>query len=191
MKRAILISIRPEWVAKILNGEKTIEIRKTAPKCDLPIDVYIYCTTDRKYGYMHNGQSIRPRSVVAKFTLGKVTQYIAGNNMDEDHPIGGDAFIKDEVLNKACITEEELLDYTKHNDKNPYDFTFFAWHIDDLVVFSKPKELSEFKCKKYHYSSCKHCPHAVGMLCNADLRCDEPLPITKAPLSWQYAEVDE
>ena len=42
--RAILISIRPEWVAKILNGEKTIEVRKTAPKCDLPIDVYIYCT---------------------------------------------------------------------------------------------------------------------------------------------------
>ena len=39
-----MISIKPKWVAKILNGEKTIEIRKTMPKCDLPIDVYIYCT---------------------------------------------------------------------------------------------------------------------------------------------------
>ena len=28
----ILISIKPEWVKKILNGEKTIEIRKTAPR---------------------------------------------------------------------------------------------------------------------------------------------------------------
>lgn len=28
----ILISIKPEWVCKILNGEKTIEVRKTAPK---------------------------------------------------------------------------------------------------------------------------------------------------------------
>ena len=44
MKKSILISIRPEWVAKILNGKKTIEIRKTMPKCDLPIDVYIYVT---------------------------------------------------------------------------------------------------------------------------------------------------
>lgn len=44
MKKAILISIRPEWVAKILNGEKTIEIRKNMPKCELPIDVYIYCS---------------------------------------------------------------------------------------------------------------------------------------------------
>lgn len=42
--KSILISIKPEFVAKIINGEKTIEVRKTAPKCNLPIDVYIYCT---------------------------------------------------------------------------------------------------------------------------------------------------
>lgn len=28
----ILISIKPEWVEKILNGEKTIEVRKTCPR---------------------------------------------------------------------------------------------------------------------------------------------------------------
>lgn len=44
MKKAILISIRPEWVEKILNGSKTIEIRRNMPKCELPIDVYIYCS---------------------------------------------------------------------------------------------------------------------------------------------------
>ena len=47
--KSILISIKPKWVAKILNGEKTIEIRKTMPKCDLPIDVYIYCTKEKGY----------------------------------------------------------------------------------------------------------------------------------------------
>ena len=46
--KSILISIKPKWVAKILNGEKTIEMRKTMPKSDLPIDVYIYCTKDRE-----------------------------------------------------------------------------------------------------------------------------------------------
>lgn len=30
--KCILISIKPEWVCKILNREKTIELRKTAPK---------------------------------------------------------------------------------------------------------------------------------------------------------------
>ena len=42
--KKILISIQPQWVEKILNGEKTIEIRKTMPKCELPVKVYIYCT---------------------------------------------------------------------------------------------------------------------------------------------------
>lgn len=31
-EKVIIISIKPEWVCKILNGEKTIEVRKTAPK---------------------------------------------------------------------------------------------------------------------------------------------------------------
>ncbi len=30
--RAVLMSIKPEWWEKILTGEKTMEIRKTAPK---------------------------------------------------------------------------------------------------------------------------------------------------------------
>ena len=42
--KSIIISIKPEWVYKILTGEKTLEIRKTFPVCEYPIDVYIYCT---------------------------------------------------------------------------------------------------------------------------------------------------
>lgn len=49
MKRAILMSIQPQWLEKILNREKLIEIRKTMPKCELPIDVYLYCTNTPKY----------------------------------------------------------------------------------------------------------------------------------------------
>lgn len=44
MSKAVLISIRPEWARKILNGSKTVEIRKTAPKCGVPFKCYIYCT---------------------------------------------------------------------------------------------------------------------------------------------------
>ena len=47
--KSIMISIQPQYVEKILNGEKTIEIRKTMPKCELPCKVYIYCTKPRKW----------------------------------------------------------------------------------------------------------------------------------------------
>lgn len=42
MSKAVLIRIRPEWVEKITNGEKTIEVRKTRPQMDTPFKCYIY-----------------------------------------------------------------------------------------------------------------------------------------------------
>ena len=42
MSKAVLISLRPEWCEKIINGRKTIEVRKTRPKMDTPFKCYIY-----------------------------------------------------------------------------------------------------------------------------------------------------
>lgn len=42
MSKAVLIRIRPEWCEKIINGRKTIEVRKTRPKMDTPFKCYIY-----------------------------------------------------------------------------------------------------------------------------------------------------
>ena len=36
MAKAVLISIRPGWVEKILSGEKSLELRKTKPKLKTP-----------------------------------------------------------------------------------------------------------------------------------------------------------
>ena len=41
--KSVLISIRPQWCEKIASGEKTIEVRKTAPK-KVPFKCYIYMT---------------------------------------------------------------------------------------------------------------------------------------------------
>ena len=42
--RAVLISINPKWCKLIIDGKKTVEIRKTRPKIDTPFKCYIYCT---------------------------------------------------------------------------------------------------------------------------------------------------
>ena len=54
MGKAVLISIRPEWVKKILAGEKTLEVRKTRPNMETPFKVYIYCTAGN-LSYKVNG----------------------------------------------------------------------------------------------------------------------------------------
>lgn len=30
--KSVMLSIQPKWIEKIVNGEKTIEVRKSAPK---------------------------------------------------------------------------------------------------------------------------------------------------------------
>ena len=159
--KSILISIRPKWVAKILNGEKTIEIRKTTPKCELPIDVYIYCTKDEKNLLHKNcaniywvedkyfktknkklGLKTQPYlngKVVAKFTLNKVEEITPFEEYES--PFGlAYKLTKDSVAccQKAQLTYDEYNHYLK--GKKGY-----AWHISNLVIFDKPKELSEFK----------------------------------------------
>lgn len=42
--KSILQSIKPQYCELIARGKKTIEVRKTRPKLDVPFKVYIYCT---------------------------------------------------------------------------------------------------------------------------------------------------
>ena len=164
--KKILISIRPQWVEKILNGKKTLEIRKTAPKCDLPCEVYIYCTKLVPYGrgcmydevakrymttFCNDGKELPNLTgrVVAKFTLNKV-EGIERNQFS----IHWTKTLKGtDLCEMSCLTPTQLSDYLR--SKKGY-----AWHIDNLVPFDRPKELKDFGVKR-------------------------------SPQSWQFIEVEE
>lgn len=45
MKRALFISVKPEFVEKIFNGTKTIELRKSIPKVEIDDLIIIYSTS--------------------------------------------------------------------------------------------------------------------------------------------------
>ena len=130
--KAILISIRPRFVADILNGKKTIEIRKTMPKCDLPIDVYIYCTKSNYFGYISKRYIGK---VVAKFTLNKVEEI--ENCVDI---LTTKTLDCSQLLKQSCLMYEEIHNYLDAD----YGYRGYAWHISNLVIFEEPKELIEF-----------------------------------------------
>ena len=46
--KSVLISIKPKWCELIASGKKTVEVRKTKPKLEVPFKCYIYCTADRR-----------------------------------------------------------------------------------------------------------------------------------------------
>ena len=179
--KAILISIRPQWVEKILNGEKTIEIRKTYPKCDLPIDVYIYCTKDKDNLYRHfkgefmllketRKECLWNGKVVAKFTLNTIWKY------ENKKPVafkGKNKMILyqyDDLQVFGCISLEEINKYCNGN--------CYTWHIDNLEIFDKPKELSDF----FVYS---HTIDGVNEK-NKPQKYDVLKRLNKAPQSFAY-----
>jgi len=193
--KAIMISIKPKWVAKILNGEKTIEIRKTCPAIfkhlhsyeGASLEVYIYCTKDNhqlvkpknydKYllftkgavNYSHE-QTLNGK-VVAKFTLNKVEEiefiarYFTKSNDEGD------------LLKNSCLSLEELnkyLDTIWHTGKRY--ICGYAWHISNLEIFDRPKELCEFNS------------HITRVYINNELVMTQKTNLSKAPQSWCYVE---
>lgn len=46
--KSVMLSIRPQWCEKITSGEKTIEVRKSAPS-EVPFKAYIYATKPKKF----------------------------------------------------------------------------------------------------------------------------------------------
>ena len=191
--KSILISIQPQWVEKILNREKTIEIRKTMPKCELPVKVYIYCTKNNGkgigkypfYQFCDNKLNSLNGRVVAEFTLKKTECW---------RPRG---MVWGNDIKKTCLTMPQLIAYADTNNK-PKEHCF-AWHIENLKIYDKPKELSEFsgfipnnKCEKHEKGfACDKC-EAYDKEHDTCLACYYlHKPIKRPPQNWCYVEEKE
>ena len=130
--KAVLMSIKPKWCEKIFSGEKTIEVRKVAPKLDPPFKVYVYRTKD-KVGKAIVNEVLNGvyggGKVVGEFVCDKVRAYI---------PFGLRGFeLFPEWLKEMCLSKEQL-------DKYGGLKTLYGWHITAPKLYDKPKGLSEF-----------------------------------------------
>lgn len=118
--KSVLISIKPKYCVLIVSGQKTIEVRKTKPRIDTPFKCYIYCTKDKSKNLPLQGK------VIGEFVCDKITDAI---------DIGGSEFYV-----ASCMDIAEWLKYTDgHKGK------VWCWHISELKMYDKPKELVEFR----------------------------------------------
>ena len=191
----ILLSIKPKYVAKILNREKTIEIRKTMPKCDLPITVYIYCTKENATTKplllankdivsdnllnQHNVRWLNGK-VVAKFTLRKVEEFTNDELWEK-------CFKTEELITKSCVPFSRLMAYSRAS-------SIYAYHIEDLVIFDKPRELSEFKHYQDERIKVMGNPYPISFFGSVAYHYEKKSvlkPLTKAPQNFCYVESEE
>ena len=135
MSKAVLISIRPEWCEFIKLGMKTIEVRKSRPNLDTPFKVYIYCTihgcsflVGGKHPLMGNGM------IIGEFVC---DTFVTDRTFGHDPLFNG----------AACMSE---VDAAVYSCQSP----IYGWHISDLVIYDKPKELSDYSLKRPPQSWC-------------------------------------
>ena len=187
--KSVLISIQPKWCELIANGKKTVEVRKTRPKLETPFKVYIYCTMGNLPKYVYN-ENLEKESIYAKhpdIINGKVIGEFVCDRIfvaDCDSVAPFDKHTKRYIDKESCLSKEEFVKYTRM-------YFAYGWHISNLVIYDKPKELSEFHrdCEKY---ICNGCPylHKENTPSNFELWCkvDGEIPITRPPQSWCYVE---
>lgn len=171
MSKSVMISIRPKWCEKIVNGEKTIEVRKTRPKLETPFKCYIYETggfveKDGTMTFMPGG------TVIGEFMCDAISRVnICGFWDDSGKQL-------DNRLKETCLTPEELCNYL--GEKVGY-----GWHISGLKMYDAPRDLGELRrvCPNDLYcESCAMYRENKGTCGNKSLRFKRP------PLSWCYVE---
>lgn len=187
MSKAVLMSMHPKWCYKICKiigidffGKtkywKRLDLRKSTPKV-VPFKAYIYCTKDAKlqlwvgkrYSYLddrsHNAfDKCVNGKVIGEFVCDYVLRHCEMSNAD----------IAEEM---SCVAREEIFEYSNGKE-------VFGWHISNLKIYDKPKELSEFKKinRECWYADLglakRDCPECQNKGCF----------IQRPPQSWCYVE---
>ena len=194
--KAVLVSIKPNWCKFIWAGMKTVEVRKTRPKLETPFKVYIYCTG-------HDGWIMKsPKAgvqkmdsrVIGEFTCDKIDKLVHVGTMMDINILTLDGWYKPagELLQAACLTEAAAKKYLQ--GRNGY-----GWHISDLKIYDKPRDLDEFS----RFGFCSM--NGTGVCGNEGCEYYEPSGnymepptcavdgcfLNRPPQSWCYVEDNE
>lgn len=181
MGKAVLISIRPEWVEKIARGEKTVEVRKTRPKLDTPFKCYIYCTQGNDARRLRGSWGKVIGEFICDRCCGVVCLGFDGVNERPQYFTRLDGWRYapvDDLLTAAQLTREDLEAYLAGG-------AGYGWHISDLLIYDQPRELTEFRRSCPNDLYCEAC----AMYSNNNGICNNgALPLRRPPQSWCYVE---
>ena len=194
MNKQIMISIRPEHAVNILNGKKTLELRKSVPKDFIGwVNVYVSKAGKRRFRVMHQVFFSDYLFKTQKGDYKCDCNFELWNDKNIENP--KERELNGKVVARFWFDEYETYDFDYHwltlyTDVKEYNVmyddlerlcidyreiesygkgkTLYAWNIKQLEMFDKPLELKNF----YKLS--------VGKVESAYIQLD------KAPQSWRY-----
>lgn len=181
MAKAVLISMRPEWVEEIGNVRKTIEVRKSKPHLDTPFKCYIYCTNTRPFlvwGDVFRGDWFTEFTHLSGYGRAEADRtwdvfngHVAGefvcDRIDTINPKMepyGIYDVDDDFVAQTRLVDGALWDYGK-------GATLYGWHISNLEIYDTPLNIMTFRKPELP----------------TGLRYEEDA-IKRPPQSWCYVE---
>ena len=199
-----MISTRPQWVEKILNGIKKDEIRKGTTigkainrliKEQGVAPMLIYCTKGQGLVFDSDGKGLVNSKLFPyakncpehdRLINGKVVARFNATAEKIEHSHSHFYFSEEEskkmlyeglIERRGCISADNLHLYLKGKNGT-------AIHINNLEIFDKPKEISEFR----QWSDCEKCWCVDNQDCLMNKQCPKHT-LTRAPQSWCYVEI--
>lgn len=199
---SVLLSIHPRFVNKIIDGEKTVEIRKSKPNIDVPFKCYIYMTSGGyQYqrscwstavmppnGEMYNGA----QSIVGEFICNNIDRLTLQHFTVFGHeniyaPVQNKENIDFQWLKHSCLDYSEVVTYGKLAP-------LYVWSISNLVIYNQPKMLQNFRKKFLCNGKCIDC---LQLVFHDDMSADCALGgfeaekwylLNRPPRSWCYVQ---
>lgn len=175
MSKAVMLSIRPKWCEKIIIGRKTMELRKSVPKLEVPFKCYIYCTSGHPYISVKCGNL--DRDTVRTNTIGRCNGKVIGEFVCDYILQRCEMANADIAEQQSCVRREDI--YFKYSEEGKH--YIYGWHISSLKIYDTPKELSKFSrpfencidkvCDEFGCASCENGGH-----------------IKRPPQNWCYVE---
>lgn len=177
MNKAIMLSIRPKWCEKIIMGRKTMELRKSVPKLEVPFKCYIYCTSGHPYISVKGGNL--DRDTVRTNTVGRCNGKVIGEFVCDYILQRCEMANADIAEQQSCVRREDI--YFKYSEEGKH--YIYGWHISGLKIYDMPRDLSEFRratdpcdsCHAEYTWECTDCKKFGGN-------------IKRPPQSWCYVE---
>lgn len=147
--------------------------------------ILLYCTKAKPYLYRQDDDCFELLNKLKNEDTSFYQKYYRLNNgkivaecdfeveelrLDNDDPLGAywyetETLNKYEVLEKSCLTEDELFDYLGEYNKG------YAIHIKNLHIFDKPRELRDYKggSKDTFFKIIEKAPQNMQMVLNEKL----------------------
>lgn len=203
--KSIMTSVSPYLCEKIASGDCKILVKKSAPK-EVPFKAYIYVTKPKKF---YKCGAMRTSDELLWLANGKVEMgdgFKFWADGDEYQCLNGRVigeFVCDTVerleyqekylqgitsrtaikyfsdkIKSTALSVNELMNYGKNKPLS-------GWHISDLKIYDKPRELSNFNRPCSYKGLCFSCDRSV-FASNGDIVCKAT--ITRPPQSYMFVE---